>query len=91
MMFMVVHTHDAAKCPGSKGAPAGLEAIRDVVDEARAKKAGMKLLASYGAYTEHVLYFVVETENYGALRDFFDPLMEIGNTVFKPVSSPIKT
>jgi len=86
MLFIVLHKHAADRCPSSPGSP-DPDAVGKVSDEARAKKAGIKILGCYGAYTEHSLFFVVETDSYEALYEFFEPLMKIGTTELTPASS----
>jgi hypothetical protein len=35
--------------------------------------AGLKIVAACGAYTEHILYYVVEADDYDAVEKFLTP------------------
>lgn len=64
MLFHITQTHTPELCPKDEGGSKTLF---------NPKAAGVKLLAMYGAFAEHVIYFVVEAENIDAVNSFLLP------------------
>lgn len=84
MLFMVIHTHTPELCPSDK--PEMVKKTVDVVaSNAHAKKCGVKVLGSYIAPPEHVLFFILESDDYGKIVDFFRPLMKMGTPRIIPI------
>ncbi len=85
MLFVVIHTHTPELCPS--GDPEKARKTIDVLgQEAHALKAGVKVLGSYIAPPEHTIFFIIESESYEALVDFFRPQMKVGTLRVIPVS-----
>jgi hypothetical protein len=43
-------------------------------------------MAAYGAYTEHVLYYIVEADDYDAIEKFLTPGFKRCTATITPVS-----
>lgn len=76
MLFLITQTHTPENCPIEEG---GSEALYDEdVD-------GIKLRAIYGAFSEHVVYYIVETETIEALNKFLAPGWKRCDATITPV------
>ena len=64
MLFHVTQTHTAESCPKDHG---GSKTLYDPNVE------GITLRAMYGAFSEHVIYYIVEADSLGAIHEFLDP------------------
>lgn len=64
MLFLVSQTHTPDACPKDEG---GSKALYNPSAE------GIKLRAMYGAFAEHVIYYLVEAEGLGAIQQFLLP------------------
>ncbi len=64
MIFHITQTHTHESCPRDAG---GSKALYDPNVE------GVKLQAMYGAFSEHVIYYIVEADNLEAIHEFLDP------------------
>lgn len=64
MIFHITQTHTPESCPKDAG---GSKALYDPNVE------GVKLQAMYGAFSEHVIYYIVEADSLGAIHNFLDP------------------
>lgn len=64
MIFHIAQTHTPESCPKDAG---GSKALYDPNVE------GVKLQAMYGAFSEHVIYYIVEADSLGAIHNFLDP------------------
>ena len=64
MLFHITQTHTPEKCPKETG---GSQTLYNASAE------GVKLLAMYGAFPQHVIFYVVEAESSAALNGFLDP------------------
>jgi len=90
MLFVAVHTHTPELCPSDS--PEMVKKTVDVVaSEKHAKKTGVKVLGSYIAPPEHVLFFILEADDYDNVIEFFRPLMKIGTPRIIPVGVLGKT
>ncbi len=84
MLFVVTHVHTPELCPS--GDPKAVERTVGVVaSDDHAKKTGVRVLGRYIAPPEHTLFFVIESDNYGKVVDFFTPLMKMGTPRITPV------
>ncbi len=61
MLFHITQSHTPGRCPKDEG---GSEILRDPNAE------GVKVVASYGAFSEHVIYYIVEAESLDAVHQF---------------------
>ncbi|MFQ5762796.1 MAG: DUF3303 family protein [Candidatus Bathyarchaeia archaeon] len=85
MLFLIRHTHSPERCPGAKGPEAGKKFMASVSEDAAAK-AGVKVVGSYIAPTEHMLLFVVDAKDLKSVEAFtFGKLALVGNTKITPV------
>ncbi len=64
MIFHITQTHTPESCPKDAG---GSKALYEPNVE------GVKLQAMYGAFSEHVIYYIVEADSLGAIHKFLDP------------------
>ena len=64
MLFHITQTHTPEMCPKDEG---GSKTLYN--PEAK----DVKLLAMYGAFPEHVIYYIVEAQTIEAVDDFLMP------------------
>lgn len=77
MLFHITQTHTPENCPYGQG---GSRSLHD------ASVPGVKLIAMYGAFMEHVIYLIVEANDIDALNKFLLPGMKSCTTKITPVS-----
>jgi hypothetical protein len=77
MLFHITQTHTPELCPKDAGGSKTLF---------NAKAEGVKLLARYGAFAEHVIYYIVEAEKYEAVEAFLLPGFTRCTSKVTPVS-----
>lgn len=81
MLFHITQTHPPELCPKDDGGSKTLY---------NAKAEGVKLLGIYGAFPEHVIYYIVEAETIKAVDAFLMPGFKRCTSKVTPVSkSPI--
>lgn len=85
MLFVVTHEHPPELCP-SDNPELVKKTVSIVNSKAHAEKSGVKVLGSYIAPPEHVLFFIIESNDYGKIVDFFRPMMKMGTLRIMPVS-----
>ncbi len=84
MNFIVTHTHTPEQCPS--GSPETMKVLREVCPSTEfAEKCGVKVLSSWIAVPEHVMYFVLEADSYASVVKYFEPIMRIGTAKVTPV------
>ena len=76
-MFLVTQTHTPELCPKDDG---GSKTLYDPNAE------GVKLHAIYGAYPEHVIYYIVEADKIEAVEGFLFPGFKRCTSKITPVS-----
>jgi hypothetical protein len=64
MLFHITQSHTPELCPKDEG---GSKTLYDSSAE------GVTVLAIYGAFAEHVIYYVVEAESMKAINQFLLP------------------
>ena len=64
MLFLVTQTHTPETCPKDRG---GSNVLYD------AKAEGITSKAMYGAFSEHVIYYLLEAESLSAVHRFLLP------------------
>ncbi len=64
MLFHVTQTHTPENCPKNVG---GSKTLYNHNVE------GVKLRAIYGAFPQHVIYYIVEADSLEAIHKFLDP------------------
>ena len=79
MIFLITHTHTSETCPIGAGG-------REVLHENPENVPGLKIVAAYGAYTEHTLYYVVEATDYDTVEKFLVPGFKQCKATITPVS-----
>ena len=77
MLFHIKQVHDPEDCPFGRG---GSSSLRDESVE------GVNLKAAYGAFMEHTVYMVAETDDLEKLNKFLLPGMKVCTTTITPVS-----
>ena len=77
MLFHITQTHTPELCPKEEG---GSKTLYDP------KAAGAKLRAMYGAFPEHVIYYIVEAEDIEAVEGFLMPGFKRCTSKITPVS-----
>jgi hypothetical protein len=79
MLFLITQTHTPETCPIDAG---GREALHEKPEEVP----GLKIVAAYGAYTQHTLYYLVEADDYDAVDKFLTPGFKRCEAIITPVS-----
>jgi hypothetical protein len=79
MLFLITQTHTPETCPIGAGG-------REVLHEKPENVPGLKIVAGYGAYTEHTLYYVVEADDYDTVEKFLEPGFKLWQAPITPVS-----
>jgi hypothetical protein len=64
LLFHITQTHSPESCPKDEG---GSKTLYDP------NVVGLKLLAMFGAFAEHEIYYLVEAENMEAIQKFLHP------------------
>ncbi len=64
MLFLITQTHTPEQCTKNAG---GVKALYN--DKAE----GVTLKALYGAFSDHIVYYVVEANSLKAINDFLTP------------------
>ena len=77
MLFHITQTHTADLCPKDEG---GSKTLYNPNAE------GAKLVAMYGAFPEHVIFYIVEAEKVEALEAFLLPGFKRCTSSITPVS-----
>ena len=77
MLFHITQTHTPELCPKDVGGSKTLF---------NAKAEGVKLVARYGAFPEHVIYYIVEAEKIEAVEAFLMPGFTRCTSKITPVS-----
>ena len=82
MLFLVKQIHTPTTCPKEKD---GSRALYDPEAE------GVTLKAMYGAFAEHIIYYLVEADDLAAVNQFLDPGWLSRTSCITPVSeTPIQ-
>ena len=66
MLFLITQTHAPEYCTIDAGG-------RDALHADIKKIKGLKIRMDFAAYTEHVLYNLVEADNYDVMKEFLTP------------------
>lgn len=77
MLFHIEQTHSPENCPYGRG---GSRSLHDASVE------GVAVKAVYGAFAEHVIIIVAETDDIDLLHRFLLPGMRVCTTRIRPVS-----
>jgi len=77
MLFHITQTHTPENCPKEAG---GSKTLYDSNVE------GVKLLAVYGAFAQHVIYYIVEADTPQAIHKFLYPGFNSCTATITPVS-----
>jgi len=83
MLFHITQVHTPEQCP--RDLPGG---IKNLSDE---KAEGCKVVATYGAYSQHVIYYIVEANAIEAVYKFLDPGWLRCTATITPVSGMVPT
>lgn len=82
MLFIAIHTHTPETCPADNPIP-----VHQLADEKHIKDSGVKVLGSYVAPPEHILYFILEADDYAQIVRYLRPMMKIGTDRIVPVQT----
>lgn len=82
MLFVVTHRHTPELCPADELAP-----VHQMADEGHIRESGVTVLGSYVAPPEHIIYFVLEADDYAQVVRYFRPMMKIGTPDIVPVQT----
>lgn len=77
MLFHITQTHTPENCPRDAG---GSKTLYD------STAPEVKLRAMYGAFAQHVIYYIVEADSTEAVNKFLDPGWVRCTAVVTPVS-----
>ena len=77
MLFHVTQTHTPETCPKDEG---GSKTLFDASAE------GVTLKAMYGAFSEHVIYYILEADSPAAIQQFLLPGFKRCTCKITPVS-----
>jgi hypothetical protein len=77
MLFHITQTHTPETCPKDEG---GSEILRDATAD------GVTVRGSYGAFAEHVIYYIVEADDLAAIQQFLFPGFKRCTSTITPVS-----
>ena len=83
MLFHATHTHSYQTCHAhdEKRKAKVMEAVQS------AGEIGINIIGIFVAPPGHVGYFVLEAESMEQIVQFFDPMLELGDTDIHPVMS----
>ena len=83
MLFHITQVHTPDNCRKGEG---------DLAAMYNPDAEGVKLRAVYGAFSEHVIYYIVEAENLNAIYKFLDPGWKLSTSTITPVGEePIES
>lgn len=77
MLFHITQDHTPENCPKDVG---GSKTLYDPNVE------GVKLRAMYGAFSQHVIYYIVEADTIEAVHKFLNPGWKRCTAIVTPVS-----
>ena len=77
MLFHITQIHTPENCPMGEG---GSKVLYDPKIE------GVKVRARYGAFSEHVIYYIVEADSLDAIRQFLVPGFKRCTSKITPVT-----
>jgi len=82
MLFLITQTHTPATCPKEKG---GSRTLYNPEAE------GVTLKAMYGAFAQHIIYYLVEANDLAAVNRFLDPgWLSCTSTITPVAAAPIQ-
>ena len=82
MLFHITQRHSPENCPVNEG---GSGSLFDP------NVPGVKIIGRYGAYSEHVLYYIIEADDCNAVERFLLPGFKRCTATVTPVSDiPLK-
>ncbi len=86
MLFHATHRHTHATCPAHMPEKRALfaKALNSAND------IGVKIIGSYADAPGHTLYFIIEAETALQIAQFFDPILDLGDTDIRPVTDAMK-
>lgn len=77
MIFHITQTHTPETCPKDEG---GSKILYNPSVE------GLELKGMYGAFSEHVIYYIVEADSLSAVNKFLDPGWKRCTSTVTPVN-----
>lgn len=78
MLFMITQVHAAESCPIEAGGSKSLY---------NSKAKGVKLHAMYGAFPQHIIWYLIEASSVEAIQEFLTPGFIRCTSTITPISS----
>jgi hypothetical protein len=82
MLFHATHRHTHETCSAHK--PESQALFGKVL--ASADELGVKIIGSYVDAPGHAVYMIIEADTALQIAQFFDPILELGDTEIRPVA-----
>ena len=86
MLFHAIHRHTHETCSAHKPENRALFAKAF----ASANDIGVKIIGSYADAPGHTLFMIIEADTALQIAKFFDPILDLGDTEIKPVTSTVE-
>ena len=82
MLFHATHRHTHATCPSHN--PEQRALFNKALNSA--SELGIKVVGSYSDAPGHTLFYILEADTALQIAQFFNPILELGDTEIKPVT-----
>ncbi|MCH8284660.1 MAG: hypothetical protein IIC20_08795 [Chloroflexi bacterium] len=82
MLFVATHRHSAESCPSDN--PVN---VHELIRPEHAAECGVKVLGGYVAPPEHLIFHVLEADDYASIVKFYRPIMTMGDAEITPVQT----
>ena len=86
MIFHATHRHTHETCSAHK--PENLALFAKAV--ATANDIGVKIIGSYTDAPGHTFYLIIEADTALQIAQFFDPILDLGDTEVRPVADAME-
>ena len=85
MLFHATHRHTHETCSAHN--PENMALFAKAV--ASADELGVKIIGAYTDAPGHAVYMIIEADTALQIAQFFDPILELGDTEIRPVADAI--
>ncbi len=82
MLFHATHRHSHETCPAHQ--PENLARFAKTMRSAN--ELGVNIIGSFADAPGHTVYMIIEADTALQIAQFFDPILELGDTEIKPVT-----
>lgn len=86
MLFHATHRHTHETCSAHK--PENMALFVKAI--ASADELGVKIIGAYTDAPGHAVYTIIEADTALQIAQFFDPILELGNTEIRPVADAME-